>query len=61
MTMMKNLKSVASPAAPPHVDKITDVLSNQLISTHEGGFQEFLVRWQNRLISDATWIAATNF
>eukprot|EP00268_Persea_americana_P008249 TRINITY_DN13182_c0_g2_i3.p1 TRINITY_DN13182_c0_g2~~TRINITY_DN13182_c0_g2_i3.p1 ORF type:complete len:168 (+),score=11.42 TRINITY_DN13182_c0_g2_i3:2628-3131(+) len=51
---------IALPAAPPE-DKIIDVLDNQLVSTHQGRFQKFLVCWQNCPISYATWITATNY
>ncbi|XXG48777.1 hypothetical protein AAC387_Pa02g3133 [Persea americana] len=52
---------IALPIAPPPTDKIIDVLNDQLVSTQQGGFKKFLVRWQNRPIFDATWITATDY
>eukprot|EP00268_Persea_americana_P001372 TRINITY_DN10417_c0_g7_i1.p1 TRINITY_DN10417_c0_g7~~TRINITY_DN10417_c0_g7_i1.p1 ORF type:complete len:106 (+),score=19.21 TRINITY_DN10417_c0_g7_i1:143-460(+) len=45
---------ITLPAALPPPNKIIDVLDAQIVSTCRGGFQKFLVRWQNRPISNAT-------
>ena len=49
------------PPSPAPADQIVDVLDDQIVSTRQGGFQKFLVRWKNRPISNATWIPATDF
>ena len=45
----------------PLVDKIVDVLDDQLVSTRQGGFQKFYVHWNNRPLSNASWITTTDF
>ena len=54
-------QAITLPHVPQPADRIIDVLNYQIGSTHQGGFQKFLVRWQNRTISNATWIIATDF
>ena len=50
-------QAITLPAiAPPPADQIIDVLDDKIVSTRQRGFQKFLVRWQNRPISDATWM-----
>ena len=53
-------QAITLPVAPS-ANKIIDVLDDQIVSTRQGGFQKFLIHWQNRPISDATWITATDF
>lgn len=54
-----NKHILSLPPTPP-ADQIVDVL-NELVSTHRGAFQKFLVRWKDCPILDASWITATNF
>ncbi|KAL6188925.1 hypothetical protein ACLB2K_040316 [Fragaria x ananassa] len=41
-------------SCPP--DTIEDIVDHQLISTKGGGYQKYLIKWKNRLVSDCTWI-----
>lgn len=44
---------------PAHVkprEEIEDILDDQLVSTRRGGYQNFLVKWRNRPISDCCWL-----
>ena len=52
---------ITLPAASPPSNKIIDVLDDQIVSIRREGFQKFLICWQNRSISDAAWITATDF
>ena len=52
---------LSQPPNPPPADQIVDVLDDQLVSTRREGFQNFLVRWKDRPILDASWIIATDF
>ena len=66
MTLMEILKSrleqtIALPSNLSHADKIVDVLDDQIVSSRQGGFQKFYVRWKNCPLSDASWITATDF
>ncbi|XXG53890.1 hypothetical protein AAC387_Pa03g1908 [Persea americana] len=54
-------QATAIPSNLHPIDEIVDVLDDQLISTHQGGFQKFYVCWKNRPLFDATWITATDF
>eukprot|EP00268_Persea_americana_P054384 TRINITY_DN6228_c0_g1_i16.p1 TRINITY_DN6228_c0_g1~~TRINITY_DN6228_c0_g1_i16.p1 ORF type:complete len:155 (+),score=25.94 TRINITY_DN6228_c0_g1_i16:634-1098(+) len=54
-------QATALPSNLQPIDEIVDVLDDQLISTHQGGFQKFYVRWKKCPLSDATWIAAIDF
>ena len=37
------------------------VLDDQLVSTRQGGYQIFLVKWQGKPHSENTWITTTDF
>jgi hypothetical protein len=37
-------------------DEIEVILDDQIVSTRQGGYQKFLVRWKNRLPSDCCWL-----
>ena len=54
-------QTIALPSNLPPVDEIVDVLDDQIVSTRQGGFQKFYVRWKNRPLSDAKWITAADF
>ncbi|XXG77014.1 hypothetical protein AAC387_Pa08g1252 [Persea americana] len=41
-------QTIALPSNLPPIDEIVDVLDDQLVSTRQGGFQKFYVRWKNR-------------
>ena len=58
---MKALKDISYLCRLIHLHLIIDVLDDQLVSTRRGGFQKFLVRWEDRPISEASWITSTDF
>ena len=41
--------------------KIEYVLDDQLVSTQQGGYQNFLVKWRGKPHSENTWIMTTDF
>ncbi|RVW54342.1 Transposon Ty3-I Gag-Pol polyprotein [Vitis vinifera] len=41
--------------------EIEYVLDDQLVSTRQGGYQKFLVKWRGKPHSDNTWITTTDF
>lgn len=43
--------------APPR-EQIEAILDDQLVFTHRGGYQKFLVRWKGRSPLDDSWVKA---
>jgi hypothetical protein len=41
---------------PKEKDIVEDILDDQIVSTRQGGYHKFLVKWKNRPASDSTWI-----
>ena len=48
------------PTLSPH-SEIEYVLDDQLMSTQQGGYHKFLVKWQGKPHSKNTWIMTTDF
>jgi hypothetical protein len=51
--------TLPSAILPPHAqprDQIDAILHDQLVSTRQGGYQKFLVRWKNCPLLDASWL-----
>ena len=44
------------PHIPAHHEHIEQILDKQVTLTRRGSYQKFLVKWQGRLETDATWI-----
>ncbi|CAL2237612.1 unnamed protein product [Prunus armeniaca] len=42
--------------SPKEKDIVEDILDDQIVSTRQGGYHKFLVKWKNRPNSDSTWI-----
>ena len=49
-----------SPTLSPRPE-IEYVLDDQLVSTRQGGYQKFLVKWRGKPHSENTWITTTDF
>ncbi|PRQ21796.1 putative nucleotidyltransferase, Ribonuclease H [Rosa chinensis] len=47
---------VQFPRAPCSKETIEDIVDHQIISTRNGGYQKYLVKWQNSPLSDCTWL-----
>ncbi|CAB4263778.1 unnamed protein product [Prunus armeniaca] len=41
---------------PKEKDIVEDILDDHIVSTRQGGYHKFLVKWKNRPNSDSTWI-----
>ncbi|KAL7117671.1 hypothetical protein ACP275_03G087200 [Erythranthe tilingii] len=51
--------SLPTPHSPPkivHKDVVEDIVDEQVVSTRQGGYQKFLIKWKNRPNSDNTWV-----
>ena len=50
------------PPPPPsrrhHTEEIKDILEDEIISTADGGYQRYLVRWRRLPESNITWLQA---
>ena len=42
-------------------EEIEDIVDHQIISTRNGGYQRYLVKWKGRPLSDCTWITDQDF
>lgn len=45
--VVANLSQLAKPQ-----EIIEDILYDQVVSTHRGGYEKFLIKWKNRPMSD---------
>ncbi|XP_038972521.1 uncharacterized protein LOC120104756 [Phoenix dactylifera] len=45
------------PFSPQITDTMEQILDDQIVSTQNGGYQRYLVRWHGRPPSDDTWIS----
>uniref|UniRef100_A0A5B7BML6 RNA-directed DNA polymerase n=1 Tax=Davidia involucrata TaxID=16924 RepID=A0A5B7BML6_DAVIN len=47
----------AIPPAPPHsTDRIETILADEFVASCHGGYRRFLLKWQDRPDTDATWV-----
>ena len=46
---------------PKNMDVIEDVLNKQIVSTKNGRYKKFLIKWKGKPISKSTWIIASDF
>ncbi|GKV21557.1 hypothetical protein SLEP1_g31527 [Rubroshorea leprosula] len=56
-----NITSADLPFSPPIKEEIEDVLDHGIVSTREGGYQRFLVKWKGCSLSNCTWIIEEEF
>ena len=49
------------PLAPYLKEEIEDFIDHQIVSTREGGYQKYFVKWRGRLLSYCTWITDGEF
>ncbi|KAL7148069.1 hypothetical protein ABFS83_06G152600 [Erythranthe nasuta] len=48
-----------TPHSPPKIvnkDVVEDIVDEQVVSTRQGGYQKFIIKWKNRPNSDNTWV-----
>lgn len=56
--MQENTSSIKLPIQSNSREAIKDILDDQIVSTQRGGYQNFLVKWKNKPVSDCCWLKA---